>query len=224
MLEAIVFDFDGIVVDSEPLHYKAFLLIAEPLGISFSYQQYKQEYIGFDDRDGFRAMFAQHGLPLDDQRLAQLIADKAEAFEQIVGNITPFPGVRALIEAAAAAVPTAICSGAMRSDIDAILPAVLGEHHADRFKTIVTADDVTRSKPDPESYALAASRLGINPARAIAIEDTPAGLASAKAAGFRTLAVTNTYPEAHLEEADHVVESLEQVDLEMLRNQFRIPS
>lgn len=217
MIQAIVFDFDGIIVDSEPLHYRAFLRITEPLGVSFSYEQYMREYIGFDDRDGFRAMFAGRPDAPDADRLAELIEAKARAFEQVVRDgVTPFPGVQRLIETASASLPVAICSGALRSDIDAILPAVLDERYADRFRAIVTADDVTRSKPDPESYALACDRLGVNPAHALAIEDTPAGLASARAAGMRTLAVTNTCTADFLADADRVVDSLEQVTLDNL--------
>ena len=218
MIEAIVYDFDGVIVDSEPLHYRSFLRVVEPMGIRFSYETYMRHYIGFDDRDGFRAMAADHGVELGEARLTELIEAKARAFEQVVADgIEPFPGVRELIEATAKAMPIAICSGALRSDIDAILPAVLENGYADWFKAIVTADDVARSKPDPQSYALACERLGVSPASALAIEDTPTGLMSARDAGMRTLAVTNTWPAEELTDADHVVHSLAELDVDSLR-------
>ncbi|MBI1369361.1 MAG: HAD-IA family hydrolase [Planctomycetes bacterium] len=221
MLEAIVFDFDGVIVDTEPLHYRAFLRVLEPRGIQFDYDAYLEKYIGFDDRDGLRAMFEDHDQTLDDAASLSLRRDKAHAFDTIVAEgVTPFPGVLELIRAAAAAMPIAICSGALRSDIDAILPALGEGEIPDLFRAMVTADDVARSKPDPESYALAARRLGIDPAKCLAIEDTPAGLESARGAGLRTLAVTHSYPADRLRAADRVVTSLDDVTLEKLRGWF----
>jgi len=221
MIQGIVFDFDGVIVDTEPLHYRAFLAVLEPLGVRFDYETYVRRYIGFDDRDGVRAMAEEYGLELDDRELVGLIDAKTEAFERIVGEgVRAFAGVVELVEESAARMPIAICSGAVRSDIEAILPAIGGGGLADRFGAIVTADDVTQSKPDPQSYRLATERLGLPPAACLAIEDTPPGLASARGAGLRTLGVANSYPLTTLNDADRAVESLEGVTVDRLQAWF----
>jgi len=215
--EAVLFDFDGILVDSEPMHYRAFIEILDPLGMGFPWKEYVETYMGYDDRDAFREAFRAKGIDLDDANLGKLVAAKSEAFLRgLSAGVTTYPGAVPLIETlSAAGFPLALCSGALRSDIDPIL-AQLGV--ARRFDVIVSADDVRRSKPDPESYALAFGRLSERhpalltaPEMSVAVEDTPAGIRSAKGAGLRALAVTNSYGAGDLAEADWVVGSLEAV-------------
>jgi beta-phosphoglucomutase len=215
--EAVLFDFDGILVDSEPMHYRAFIEILDPLGMGFPWKEYVETYMGFDDRDAFREAFRAKGVALDEANLGKLVAAKSEAFLRgLRAGVTVYPGAVPLIETLhAAGIPLALCSGALRTDIDPIL-AQLGV--ARRFDVIVSADDVRRSKPDPESYALAFARLSerrpallTGPEMSVAVEDTPAGIRSAKRAGLRALAVTNSYGAGELAEADWVVGSLEGV-------------
>ncbi|WP_224983068.1 HAD family hydrolase [Geomonas agri] len=221
MLKAVIFDFDGIIVDTEPLHYKAFQELLVPLGLGYSWQEYLDLYIGFDDRDAFREAFRVHGRPLSDQELKELIKGKAEAFLKIVsGGVGPYPGVVELIRSISGNLPLALCSGALQSDIEPIL-AQLGL--TDAFDVKVTADEVAASKPDPESYRLAVQRLQerfpgqVEAADSIAVEDTPAGITSATGAGLKVLAVTNSYPAERLTGACRVVDTLAGVDLEGLR-------
>jgi beta-phosphoglucomutase len=221
MLDAVIFDFDGIIVDTEPLHYKAFQEILVPLGMGYSWEEYLERYMGFDDRDAFKESFSAAGRQLSAAELKTLMDDKAEAFLRIVAvGVAPYPGVVELIRSISGTLPLALCSGALRSDIDPIL-AQLGLVGA--FDALVTADEVAASKPDPESYRLAVQRLQelfpgrINPARSLAVEDTPAGILSATGAGLRVLAVTNSYPEDRLTGACRVVTTLAGVDLEGLR-------
>jgi HAD superfamily hydrolase (TIGR01509 family) len=222
MLAAVIFDFDGIIVDTEPLHYKAFQEVLTPLGYGYSWDEYLRHYIGFDDRDAFREAFSAGGKAIDDRELGLLIEEKAQAFQRaIAAGVEPYPGVVELIRSIAGNLPLALCSGALPGDIRPILKQ-LGI--SDLFNTVVTAADVQASKPDPASYILAVARLqaafperGIDPAHCLAIEDTPAGIASASGAGVKTLAVTNSYPEERLTEAGRVVQSLVGIDLEGLR-------
>ena len=218
--DAVLFDFDGILVDSEPIHYRAFTDVLDPLGMGFPWKEYVEIYMGFDDRDAFREAFRAKGIDLDEENLAKLVAAKSRAFQDGIRNgVTPYPGVVFMIESLhASGRPLALCSGALRSDIDPIL-AQLGV--ARRFGVIVSADDVRRSKPDPESYALAFARLSERyatfltiPEKSVAVEDTPAGIRSAKGAGLRVLAVTNSYGAGELAEADWITESLESVRFE----------
>ncbi len=220
MLDAVVFDFDGIIVDTEPLHYKAFQQLLAPLGLGYSWEQYLECYLGFDDRDAFREAFRAGARPLSDQELRALMDAKAGAFQEIVSvGVSPYPGVVELIRSISGTLPLALCSGALRSDIDPIL-GQLGLVGA--FDALVTADEVAASKPDPESYRLAVQRLQeifpgrIHAAASLAIEDTPAGIASATGAGLKVLAVTNSYPQERLTGALRVVNSLAGIDLEAL--------
>ena len=223
MIEAVIFDFDGIIVDTEPIHCRAFQKAFEPLGAKFSYEEYLKRYVGFDDRDGVKAIAKDAGLDLDQNRQRELIQIKEVAFEEIVAEgVYPYPGVLPLIEAISkAGMKLAISSGASKHDIDLILPKLGIDNLRDRFETIVTADDVAQSKPDPESYMLAAMRLKLATSKCIAIEDTIAGMTSATDAGMKVLGVTNTYPADDLaEHADWIVETLEIVkvaDLKGLR-------
>ncbi len=221
MFQAIIFDFDGVIVDSEPLHYRAFMRVLEPLGWGFDYDRYLAKYVGFDDRDFYRELFAEHEQPLDADRLRELVTAKARAFKQVVGEgVRACDGAVAMIHACAGRWPLAICSGALRCDIDLVLPAIDDGLLADRFTAIVTADDVARSKPDPACYLAAAERLGMAPTACLAIEDTVTGLAAARAAGMATLAVATTYPVDLLADADRAVETLAHLTADQLRKWF----
>ncbi len=218
MLGAIVFDFDGVVTDSEPLHWRAFDRVAKPLGVSFSYEEYLRELVGFDDRDAFRAILGRLGVA-DERRVTDLCRQKQIAFEAVVQEgVRAIPGVTALIHEACAQMPIAIASGATRRDIDLILGRL---ELQDYFKTIVTADDVSRSKPDPETYRLAVSRLGLDPGVCLSIEDTAAGVASARGAGLMTLGLDTLGRPESLGQAMRVAASLEGVTLQTLRQWYR---
>ena len=210
---AVIFDFDGVIVDTEPIHHAAFQRTLEPFGLHFTWQEYVETYIGFDDRDAFRHAFSAKGRVLSQEILFQLIERKASVFNEVIrSGVKAYPGVVELIRLLhTKKIPLAICSGALRSDIDPIL-AMLSI--ADYFKVIVTANDVAASKPDPECYALAFQKLlsaennSFSKVATLAIEDTPAGISAAKAAGLKVCAVTNSYPAATLEQATFVVDSL----------------
>ncbi|NTV48543.1 MAG: HAD family phosphatase [Geobacteraceae bacterium] len=212
-VEAVIFDFDGVIVDTEPLHYAAFQRTLEPIGLHFTWQEYVDTYIGFDDRDAFKHAFSLNGRTLSQEELHQLIKNKADFFTEVIrAGVSAYPGVLDLIfRLHANKFPLAICSGALRSDIDPILAML---DISECFDVVVTADDVAASKPDPESYLLAFERLQsahktpISKDTTIAIEDTPAGISSAKTAGLMVCAVTNSYPADRLDQATFITDSL----------------
>jgi beta-phosphoglucomutase len=225
MLTGVIFDFDGIIVDTEPLHYRAFQEILVPLGLGYTWDVYLRSYLGFDDRDAFREAFRSAGRSLKERDLQVLVEEKGAAFQRIVAaGLEVYPGVVELIRSTAGSLPLALCSGALPSDIDPILNrlGITG-----LFDVIVTAADVRASKPDPESYVLAVARLKtaypdrkITPGMCLAIEDTPAGITSARIAGLKVLAVTNSYPEEELTSADRIIASLTNVNLQTLQSLF----
>lgn len=212
--EAIIFDFDGVIVDTEPLHYKAFQKTLEPFGLLFSWDEYVDTYIGFDDRDAFRHAFSSNTIKLDTVLLSRMIEQKAAHFQEITSSgVSAYPGVVQLIlKLNTKGIPLAICSGALRRDIDPILTQ-LGISNS--FDVIVTADDVAASKPDPECYELTFQRLQcarnncFSKTTTLVLEDTPAGISSAKAAGLMVCAITNSYPANKLIQADFAIGSLE---------------
>lgn len=212
--EAIVFDFDGVIVDTEPLHYKAFQRVLTPFELEFTWQEYLDKYIGFDDRDAFREAFASHNRELSINELHSLISHKALAFQNVIKDgVSAYPGTVELIRKLHdARIPLAICSGALKSDID---PILLMLNLTDCFDTIVTADDVETSKPDPQCYEIAFSKLlslqskPFTKETTFAIEDTPAGISAAKQAELNVCAVTNSYTAEKLTEATFITSSLE---------------
>lgn len=212
MLSAVIFDFDGIIVDSEPLHFRAFNEVLEPLEKTISWADYCETYIGYDDRDAFKEVFKAHKEKLCAGDLKDLIARKADILQTYISNgeAVPLPGAVELIKSIPGRLPVALCSGALRSDIEPVLEK-LGI--SDAFSVMVTAEDTDKSKPDPAPYRLALKKLDIRDAStALAIEDTPAGIVSAKGAGLKVLAVTNSYDRQYLLEADAVTDSLENVN------------
>lgn len=202
-MEAVLFDFDGVIADSERLHWAAFKQTLEPIGITLSWEDYRQKLMGFDDRGAFQFLLPEQSL----HELERLVGAKAQAFLELLsenGGAAALPGVVELIRSLSGTLPIAICSGALRSDIDPIL-LNLGIDKA--FDAMVTADDTPVSKPDPAPYRLTCRKLGVT--SGLAIEDTPAGIRSAKGAGLHVLAVTNSYPIHLLMEADAVIDTLE---------------
>ncbi len=221
MLAGVIFDFDGVIVDTEPLHHRAFQEILEPLGLGYGWDRYVADYLGFDDRDAFREAFRSRGRPLDDAELGALIHRKGVAFLEIIAaGVTPYPGAVELIRGIEGRLPLAICSGALRSDI---LPVLEQFGLEAAFDIIVTADDVPTSKPDPACYRMTVERLsaaspgrGIEPGTCIVIEDTPGGIAAARGAGLAVVGVTTSYPAERLAGTSRIVASLTELSLEEL--------
>ena len=224
MLAAVLFDFDGVLVDSEPYHWAAFNEILQPLGLPISRTEYDAKYLGFDDRGAFQARFRDGGRALADDLLGRLVEAKGQALERLVTQqgIQPFPGVTALLGALhRERMPLALCTGATRRDVAVILRQL---RLLDVFDVLVTADDVALSKPDPASYRLAVERLrqrfpasAIAADQALAVEDSLWGIQAARGAGLRVLAVAHTYAAEPLRLADHVLPSLAGVTPEQLR-------
>lgn len=226
-LQAVVFDCDGILVDTEPLHYQAFQEVLGPLGLGHDYARYLDRYIGFDDRDAFLEAFREAGRPPEPGLLTRLIKAKEAALQRIIlKGISTFPGVVELVRSLAdRKVPLAVASGALRREVNAFIES-LGL--TGLFCVIVAADEVKRSKPDPETYLVALERMrsylkdeSLDPRACVAIEDTPAGIESAESAGLHVVGVTNSFPAEGLAEADLVVRSLAELDYEKLEQLMR---
>jgi beta-phosphoglucomutase len=220
-LQAIVFDFDGVIANSEPLHFTAFKQALDEDGIELTAADYYSHYLGYDDVGVFQALGRDRGLPMSADRVAELVTRKGDRLQTLLANGSVlFPGAVEFIRQAADAVPIAIASGALRHEIDEILDAA---GIAPLFKTIVASGDTPESKPSPAPYQLAFEQLRaetrelLDPRRIVAIEDSRWGLESARGAGLRCVGVTNSYPARALEgAAELIVESLSTLTLDEL--------
>ncbi|MGC9194137.1 MAG: HAD family hydrolase [Syntrophobacteraceae bacterium] len=219
-LQAVIFDCDGVLVDTEPLHYAAFQEVLVPLGLGHDYARYLKHFVGFDDRDAFVHAFSETGRQLSADSLVRLIQAKSAALARLIGQGTPsFPGVVELVkELKDRGIPLAVASGALRHEVEAFLSS-LGLQGI--FRVIAGADDVEKSKPAPQTYLLALERLRdfygpIDARNCIAIEDTPAGIQSAKTAGMRVVGITNSFPASDLAGADKVIGSLSDLNFQAM--------
>ncbi len=218
MLRAVIFDCNGVIADDEPIHYRLFQRVLEEEGIDLERHEYEARYLHFDDRHAFEAIFADRDRRVGPRQVAELVERKAALYRaEVPGRLRIFPGVRELVGALAPRYPLAVASGARREEIEFILGEA-GVRAA--FRAIVASEDVRNAKPDPEPFLLALERLNetlpgkaalIRPAQSLVVEDSVGGIAGAKAAGMRCLAVSNTYTAAELSAADKVVRSLEEV-------------
>ncbi|HEX7086133.1 MAG TPA: HAD family phosphatase [Vicinamibacterales bacterium] len=218
-LEAVVFDFDGVLANSEPLHLQVYQVLLADEGIPFTADEYYAHYLGYDDIGVFQALQRNKGLRVDG-RMQTLIDRKSEIFQSLVrrGNVL-FPGAEACLRQVAAAVPVAIASGALRDEIELILR---GGGLDGLVPIIVASGDTPQSKPAPDPYeravALLAERTGaaLSPQRIVAIEDSRWGLESARGAGLRTIGVTTSYPAEELPGADLLLPDISHVTLDLL--------
>ena len=209
MIKAIVFDFDGVLADSEPLHLRAYQEVLSALGITLTHDEYYAHYLGYDDEVVFTTLAAAHGFELDARRLDALIAEKGRVFDAIIesGDLL-YPSAVSCVERMAAAFPLGIASGALRHEIEAILRGGRLNHH---FRFIIASGDTPESKPAPDPYRRAVELHAVTPSECLAIEDSGWGIESAKAAGLWCVAVTNTYPRNQLAMADRVIDSLDEL-------------
>jgi beta-phosphoglucomutase len=213
-IEAIVFDFDGVLADSEPLHLRAYQQILTPIGIPLTREEYYSRYLGYDDEGVFAQVAEAHGIRLDARQVAALIEEKTRVFDDLMaaGEML-YPAAQACVERMAARFPLGIASGALRHEIEAILRS---GQLARYFRFIVASGETAEGKPAPDPYRRAAELHGLPPNRCLAIEDSRWGIESAKTAGLWCIGITTTYPREKLGAADAVIDGLEQLTPEFV--------
>ena len=224
-LRAIIFDFDGVIADTEPLHFAALQQVLAGIDIALTEAEYYRDYLGFDDRGCFMAALQQHHRQVTPALLTELMHHKALAYLTAVKeHLAIFPGVRELVREAAERYPLAIASGALRNEIELILEES-GLRKA--FRHITSAEDVTRGKPAPDPFLHAMAGLkgslesrSLTPGDCLVIEDSLPGIRGARAAGMKVLAVANTHALQDLHEADSLTHSL--VDIRLSDLQARL--
>jgi len=202
MIEAVLWDLDGVLVDTARFHYQAWCQLLSELSRGLSEEEFRRTF-GLRNDLILRDMLGE----VSAEEVKRLSERKEALFRQhAAGRVTPLPGAVELVRHGRdGGRRTALVTSTPRANIDFVLEQV-GLTGA--FDTIVAAEDVLRGKPDPEGFLLAAHRLGVAPERCLVIEDAPGGIEAARRAGMRSLAVTNTRPRKELTAADAVVDSL----------------
>ncbi len=222
-LAGVIFDFDGVLADSEPLHLRAYQEVLAQRGMTLAASDYYDRYLGFDDDGVFRTVSRDQGRELDEETLAALIRVKGERFDALAGQGEGlFPGAAACIRRVAVEAPIAIASGALAPEIDTVLAAADLRRH---FRAIVASGDTPRSKPAPDPYLRARELLrphvdaaGLDPGGGfVAVEDSMWGIESALAAGLRCVGVAQTYAASRLGTAHLVVPTIADVTPATLR-------
>ncbi|HEY9401928.1 MAG TPA: HAD family phosphatase [Pyrinomonadaceae bacterium] len=220
MIKAILFDFNGVVIDDEPLQLKAAQAALKAEGITLTDEDYYNS-LGMDDVTFFRAAFARAGREHTGEGFDRVLAESARLHRELIAEELPlFPGVVTFVKSLARRYPLAVVSMARRESIEYVLERA---GLAKAFAVVVSAEDVTACKPDPACVNRALEKLNearrgsgdnsagqLAPAECLVIEDAPPGIEAARAAGMRTLGVTNTVGEAALRAAgaDVVTHSL----------------
>jgi beta-phosphoglucomutase len=223
MLQAVIFDFDGVIADTEPLHFKAYNRVLGEYGIKITKKAYYRDFLGYTDHDCFGIIKKANPDKLGQTSVKTLMQQKGEAYLEllrdrscVISHVAEF-----LQMLTGSNLAIAICSGGLRNEIETVL---LRARLHDFFEVIVTANEVKKGKPDPEGFNLALQLLNscyqgksIKAGDCVVIEDSHWGLEAAKAADMHTLAVTNSYAAAELAMAEMVVDNLGQILIEDLQ-------
>ena len=221
MLKAVIFDFDGVITDSEVLHLRAFNRSLVPFGIEITMKDYYQNYLGFSDFDCYRVLIEKGLLKIDEQQINDILKIKSRIFEELTRTEgRTIEGVHEFLTMLEQnKIPMAICSGSLLVEIELMLDEAKLRHF---FTTIVSAEQVKKGKPHPEGFLLSLLKLNevctphINSKECVVIEDSQWGLKAAKDAGMHTIGVTNSYDADQLTLAEKVVSRLTELTLDDL--------
>jgi beta-phosphoglucomutase len=222
MLRAVIFDFDGVITDTEILHLRAFNEVLAQYGIEITAKDYYKDYLGLTDFDCFKLFISKGWLKLDSSEIENLVEQKNRTFEKLAqteGRI--IGGVRDFLQMLKENnIPMAICSGSLQTEIELILEEARLRSF---FEVIVSAEDVRKNKSNPEGFLVTLQRLNersrnpVLPSQCIVIEDSHWGIEAAKAAGMHTIAITNSYDAEQLSLAEKVITHLGQLSIKDLQ-------
>jgi beta-phosphoglucomutase len=228
MLRSIIFDMDGVICDSEPLHMQAFQEILKGQGVMITDQEYYDKYLAHDDRGSFESALRAHDRPLTDLKsMNALLSAKARAFDELMReHMVIYPGADVFVKKASQKYSLALASGARRLEVEYVLKKA---KIRDIFAAIVSADEVKYGKPQPESFERALQLLNemrldgtreIMASETLVIEDSPRCIHTAKGLGMKTVGMATSYKPEDLKEADLVIDSLVGLELDTLEKLY----
>ncbi len=212
-VSALIFDFDGVLADTEALHCAAYQAVLADIGIQLSAAEYFEDFLGLPDRECLRAVCVREGQTPDPADIETLLASKRARFARLAQSAALYPGVAGVLRRLHEHFTLAVASGAFRDEIETILQRA-GVRPL--FAAIVGADDVSQGKPAPDPFleavrALNRSGARLSSAECVAVEDSPRGIAAAHAAGMRCIAVTTSHERRALSAADAIIEQVTQL-------------
>ena len=215
---AVLVDFDGVLVNSEPLHFQAFREVLAAEHVPLDEEEYYRELIGFDDKGAFRHVYEKRKLDLTPKLFLSLMTRKSEVMMDLIyrRQFAALPGVEEFVRTLWRRCPLAICSGALREEIEAMLEGIALR---DCFPIITAAEDVTIGKPDPSGYLQTlkhvAEKAGrkLEPKDCLIVEDAPSVIHTVRAVGFPVLGVATSYPIDKLHEANWAVKTLDPAEV-----------
>jgi len=222
MLRAAIFDFDGVITDSEVLHLRAFNRSLVPYGVEISTKDYYTNYLGFSDFDCYKALIDHGLLEIDEQQIGDIIKEKSKIFEELTKTEgRTIDGVHEFLQMLEDnKIPMAICSGSLLVEIEVMLEGSGLRHY---FTEIISAEQVKKGKPHPEGFLLSLKKLNqkcsppIAANECVVIEDSHWGLQAGRDAGMHTIAVTNSYEAEQLTMAEKIVSHLNELSIEDLQ-------
>lgn len=211
-IRGVIFDFDGVLVDSEPLHEWSIRESVRHKGWDFEHERFLNQIVGKGDENAYRLIAEWNGASVSDAEIGAMLREKWSLMRRGIQErrYGVQPGAEAAVVAAAGNWPTGVCSGSVRDTVVTMLEHAGLRHH---MKQVVCADDVSRNKPDPEGYLKCAGLLGVEPARCLVVEDTPTGVKAGKAAGMFVVGVCHTVKAEALGAADLVLGSIAELRL-----------
>lgn len=210
-MKIIIFDFDGVILDSENSHFIAFNEGLKNLNINISEDEYYSKYISLDDRGVITNVVNDKNISVTNEEIDMIIKNKNDYFEsRLIDNSKLFPGVEELIIQLSKNFVLSIGSGANRSEI---IKTLKNNNIYDYFEIIVSSDEVNNPKPNPETYNRVLDNINtdFNINEIIVIEDSPGGIEAAKSAGLKCIAITNTFDNKELGKADIIVSNYEDI-------------
>ncbi len=228
MLRAVIFDFNGVILNDESIHMMLFQKVLNDEGFALTQDDYYQKYLGMDDVDCFQAIYKNNGKKISAVRIKELVSQKSKLYDAYIANhLEFFPKSIDLVRKAASKYLVAVVSGALRHEIDYALKKAKAQKE---IGVIVAQEDVKKGKPHPEGYLTALEKMNKTLKRSekpllgkecLVIEDSIDGIRSAKEAGMRVVAVAHTYPKERLTlEADWVFQEIREISLPQLAEQF----
>lgn len=218
-MKAIVLDFDGVIINSEAIHYQAAYTVYKTYNIELTYQEYEKNCLGLPDEKSFPIILNRLTKSLSASDLLKLINKKKKIYIDIikknqelpfVADIEPF-----LLNAIKNNIKLAICSNSSKSEVLSVLDRLKCGYYKPYFNAIITKDDLVRGKPDPEGYLLTCSKLGLSVDDCIVVEDSPHGIDAAKKAGLYVFALLTTHPAHKLTQANTIINGFSDLLLHM---------